>query len=293
MLFAGCLEQCFTRRSGLKATLAVLLARSPRAYESAARPSRIADLVRHIPPRPPGALTGSQFAASVAGLDRRQREFAIYEQLAAGNLPDFCRTLVPVKLASRTSVTIFVMPEYLAIGPDTDYLRIPMALCTAAAVAHRFRFLLPTPKMVDAIYDQSVRRFLPQPLPPGPQMTSTGYYERHNSLIDWQSEIRHFPPDVLVAGHKKDVVITNRLISHPGRIAIYGWHRGPGMPIQPLSTVHGAGYADYSHGIRLVARYALIQDKLQPLPDLLRDSRFATALSGEGPIKISAVLPAV
>ncbi len=88
-------------------------------------------------------------------------------------------------------------------------------------------------------------------------------------------------------------MLSNRLIRHPGRIAIYGWHRGPSMPIQPLSTVHGAGYADYSHGIRLVAGYALVQDKLQPLRDLLRDSRFATTLSGEGPIKIAAVLPAV
>ncbi len=127
-------------------------------------------------------------------MDRKLRECAVFEQLAAGNLPDFARTLAPVRLAAQsTSVTIFAMPEYLAIGSNTDYLRIPMNLYTAAAVAHRFRFLLPTPKMVDAIYDQSVRRFLPQPLPAGPQMTSTGYYERHNSMIDWQSEIRHFP----------------------------------------------------------------------------------------------------
>ncbi len=63
------------------------------------------------------------------------------------------------------------------------------------------------------------------------------------------------------AGHKKDVVITNRLTREQGRIAIYGWHQPTGIPIQPLSTVHGAGYADYSHGIRLVSDVVLIDGK--------------------------------
>ena len=83
-------------------------------------------------------------------------------------------------------------------------------------------------------------------------------------MIDQQSQARDFPLGALVSGHKKDVVLTNRLITHPGQIAIYGWHRGIGEPIQPLSTVHGAGYADYSHGIRLVSQMAMIDGKLRP-----------------------------
>ncbi len=39
----------------------------------------------------------------------------------------------------------------------------------------------------------------------------------------------------LIAGHKKDVVITNRLLTMPKRVAIYGWHRPNGSPIQPLA----------------------------------------------------------
>ena len=43
-------------------------------------------------------LTGSQFAESVLNMDRHEREHAILDQLAAGNLPGFLRKLVPVKL---------------------------------------------------------------------------------------------------------------------------------------------------------------------------------------------------
>jgi hypothetical protein len=266
-----------------------------RAGESAAGPTKGAGLTRNIPPRPSHALTGSQFAELASNMDRQQREQAILDQLLQGNLPGFLRQLVPVTLGHEVagkslSATVFVMPEYLAIGSDDDYLRIPMNLHTAKAVANRFRFLLPTKKMVDAIYNQSTGQFIPQPLPAGPQMTSTKYYRTHNTMIDTQSENRDFPADVLVAGHKKDVVLTNRLIRNPGRIAIYGWHRAPGAPIQPLSTVHGAGYADYSHGIRLVAEMAVIEGRLRPVRDILKDSTLAATLSDEGAIHVASAL---
>jgi hypothetical protein len=91
----------------------------------------------------------------------------------------------------------------------------------------------------------------------------------------------------LVSGDKKDVVMTNRLASNVGRIAIYGWHRGPGQPIQPLSTVHGANYADYSHGIRMISEVALINGELRSVYDILRDSTVAKVLSDEGPIPLN------
>jgi hypothetical protein len=86
---------------------------------------------------------------------------------------------------------------------------------------------------------------------------------------------------------KKDVVMTNRLAEHLGRIAIYGWHRATGQPIQPLSTVHGANYADYSHGIRLVSRWAVIQGKRRLVRDILQDAASARVLSDEGPIRVN------
>jgi hypothetical protein len=247
-------------------------------------------LTSRIPERSSSTLTGSQFVDLVSKIDEQTRERVIEEQLLQGNLPGFLKELKPVKLQHRSDsgrlicAIIFVTPDYLAIGSQADFIRVPMDYHTASKVATQFGFILPTRRMVDAIYNQSENHFTPQPLLPGPQMRSTGYYQRHNQKILKQRYSRGITLGELVSGHKKDVVITNRLRRKPGRIAIYGWHRPDGKPIQPLSTVHGAGYADYSHGIRLVSEKVLVDGKLCSVYDILEDPELASLLSDEGPM---------
>jgi hypothetical protein len=222
-----------------------------------------------------------------------EREQAILEEISKGNLPMFLRKLVPVELRGESpsgkslTATIFVTPDYLAIGSDSDFLRIPMNLHTAVTIAERFGFVLPTRKMVDAIYVESRYHLAPQPLPAGPEMRSTAYYWTHNQMIEDQVRVIGARLGALISGDKKDVVLSNRLATYIGRIAIYGWHRGPGQPIQPLSTVHGANYADYSHGIRLVSHWALVNGKLESIRDLLQNPSTASLLSDEGPIHLN------
>ena len=250
-------------------------------------------LTREIPSRSSEDLTGSQFAQYVSKMNSHDREEAILEEVSKGNLPEFLRKLVPVELhgelanGQSLTATIFVAPDYLSIGSDSDFLRIPMNLHTAVTIAERFGFMLPTRKMVDAIYLQSSYHLMPQPLPAGPEMRSTEYYSTHNRMIENQMEAIGAPLGALISGDKKDVVLSNRLAMYVGRIAIYGWHRGPGEPIQPLSTVHGANYADYSHGIRLISEWALVNGKLQSIRQLLQDPATAKVFSDEGPIHLN------
>jgi hypothetical protein len=251
-----------------------------------------ARLVKMISIRPYFAMSGSEFAKSVSGMDKSQREQAILSQLTMGNLPDFLKKLKPVYLSGiledgkAITATIFVMPDYLAIGSDRDFLRIPMALATAKQVANRFGFILPTKKMVDAIFQQSAFHFTPKPMPAGPQMRSTAYYLEHNRKINRERLSSGYPLGALVSGHKKDVVLTNRLARNRDKIAIYGWHNLSGTPIQPLSTIHGARYVDYSHGIRLVSRIALLDGKPLPIEEILQDSKLANLLSDEGAVPV-------
>ena len=175
------------------------------------------------------------------------------------------------------------MPDYLAIGSDEDYLRIPMGLPTALAVADAYHFSLPTRKMVDAIYHQSDFRLAPQPMKPGRAMTSTAYYLQHQQTIEGQ-RLGH-PLDELLSGHKKDIILTKRLWTRQGKVAIYGWHQRSGQPIQPLSTVHGARYADYSHGVRLVSTHVLVNGKPMSIFDALDDPQLAPVLAYEGVIR--------
>ena len=233
---------------------------------------------------------GADFLRRLAGLGERERDAAIRDALLGGNVPPFLRAAVPIELIGRvidgvvTRVTLCVLPDYLAVGTARDSLLVPMGLDTALAVADAFGFVLPTRRMVDAIYRHAAVRLSPQPLPPGEKMRSTDYYVRHNDMVQAQRSAAAATPAVLTAGHKKDLVISRQLWSTPGRVAIYGWHRSERAPIQPLSIVHGARYADYSHGVRLVSTTAFVNGQPKSIFELMRDERFASLLSDEGPL---------
>jgi hypothetical protein len=231
-------------------------------------------------------MTGSGFAESTRGLPGSVRQRLAQRELLAGNVPEFLRHLQPVDLSltdsadHRRVVTVWVAPDYLAIGSDDDFLRIPLDYYTATAVAERFGCVLPTPKIVDAVYEQSDHHFVPQPMRPGPKMRSSVYYLRHQRMIESQRQGTSL--DALVSGHKKDLVITNRLFKRAKRVAIYGWHRARGDSIQPLSTVHEAHYADYSHGVRLVWRTVWVDGQPRDILDVLADPTVAPAITYEG-----------
>lgn len=130
-----------------------------------------------------------------------------------------------------------------------DGIRMPLNLREAWEVADHFNCVLPTPEIVNAIWQQANIRLEPKTLPPTSEMTSMSYFQRHDRLIEEQLEEYGNVEGLLIAGHKKDIVYQPR---NSNRVAIYGWHRPNGAPIQSRSTVHSWDYKDYSHGLRLV-----------------------------------------
>lgn len=272
---------------------ALVLSNSVRSQSA---PSPCAPSSQSIPQRSAHAPGASEFIDAVAAMNEQERDLAIRSELMAGNIPRFLRNVQPVSLSTHlpggdvVRLTLCVMVDYLSLGSDDDFLLVPMGLDTALTIAARFGFTLPTRRIVDLIYRQSTVHMTPQPLPAGDQMRSTDYYRRHNALVQQQRALAGVTPDVLTAGHKKDLVLSTRLWSHPGRVAIYGWHRGIDAPIQPLSTVHGAQYADYSHGVRLVSKMVFVNGQPRSIFDVLADPQLATLLSDEGPLPRAAEL---
>jgi hypothetical protein len=246
-----------------------------------------ADLVASIPPRDASAPTGSQLMARLAMSSREERARVLVEQILEGNIPSALRrlraveTCVPGPAGVLLRAVVWVMPDYLAVGSDEDFVRVPLGLDEALTVARRFGFTLPTRKIVNTIHSQAEARLDPKPMPAGAAMTSVAYLWAHNRTI--QEQQSRLPSGALVSGTKKDVVLTPRLASNPGRVAIYGWLRPGGAAIQPLSTVHGALYADYSHGIRLVSDTILVDGQARSVFDVLEDPGLAGLLSDEGP----------
>ena len=308
----------------------------PRAYsrwieplnaptdKTATKPTVVSDtpVAMKIPPRPKTAPGGAALMARVAALPVIERENILVQQILNGNLPNFLRSFKTVRVritdahGLRHHAEFRVMPDYLAVGSDHDFVRVPLTPMSARRIGDAFGCTLPTRKMVDTIYAQATIKLEPHPMTEEREAIPT--FVEHNRIIEqqrteWQArqtettssttaeaEIGTEPfaksgtlsPSesiskstadltLLIAGIKKDVVQTPLLLTRPDRVAIYGWHKLDGKPIQPLTTIHRNTYVDYSHGIRLILRTLTIDGKPTTIEAVLQNPDLRDLLSDE------------
>ena len=262
-----------------------------KVYDSYRQDSIVMPHIFPFPPRKREAVTGSEFAAQVMHMTAAQRDSVVYTEIAQGNIPYSFRQ--PVYLTDslqdangiQHKVTICVLPDFLAIGTDKDFLRVPMLPLTAQKLADLYDATLPTRRLSDLIHKHSELKFVPHPMTPDSTMTTVPVFVRHDSIIESARRENNYSLSILAAGHKKDIVITNRIAKEPGRLFIYGWHFQDGKAIQPLSAAHSINYVDYSHGVRLIRDEVLVDGKLYSLKKLLQDSILYKLFSDEsGPM---------
>ncbi len=243
-----------------------------------------------LPDRPADAPTGSAFASTIRDLPLDAREDQVRRELERGNVPSWLRVLVPVTMLRthrgvESRVTFWAMPDYLAIGSDDDFFLMPVRPQLAQWLADRTGMSLPTPAMVDAIWRAAPVKLGPDSIAPSAAMITVPVFAEHNRLVAARRRADPHPMGTLTAGHKKDVVLTPRLDTLRNRVAIYGWHKPDGSPIQPLNTWHTTGHVDYSHGVRLVARPMVVDGEEHDLLALLRDSARVGLVSDEGAMR--------
>ena len=262
-------------------------------------PVRIGITRVDIPPRRDDMPAGTELMRSIRNIlgdthnvsdeelmrRRAQVEELIYREVNRGNVPDFMRPenwreiTVETQVGGRTvQARVRVCPDYLAVGDNSDYVRVPLSPLTAQRIADRFGFVLPTSRLVDII-DAEARRvngMLPfvaalqvaeRVIDPATQrpvrekwnLQRYGFYEGRWMLsaefANFQNQIIHeqvreagTPP--LRSGFKKDVVYDPLVFkqSQEGGPPVVIYRRG----IQPLSNFHNEKYHDYSHGIRFL-----------------------------------------
>jgi hypothetical protein len=238
----------------------------------------------YIPYQPEKIITGTEFYNLVKDSSWQSREQIVLKLINAGNIPNFLRTFVPIKFKfydstqnRKLDVTYFVTADYLSIGTNKDFMRIPMTPLLAQKIADRYHCFLPTRKIVNDIYENATIKIAPYPLTEHRDSILTFY--QHNQLIEKERNGR----TGLIAGIKKDIVISSKINSGPktNKVAIYGWHKLDGKPIQPLYTGHVNWYADYSHGIRLINRTIIIDGRMYDFTEVLNNVRFKRILSDE------------
>jgi hypothetical protein len=159
--------------------------------------------------------------------------------------------------------------------------RIPMTPMTAQKIAAAADASLITAKISDDIFRCADLRLEPTPMANDREIVAT-FLEHHNIIDDHRGRRLGY----LIAGIKKDIVLTNRLAEKPHRVAIYGWHYPDGKPIQPLYVGHVDWYVDYSHGIRLMSQQMYVDGLPRRVEDILKDKELNVLLSNEGPIVV-------
>ncbi|MDB5196149.1 MAG: hypothetical protein JWP88_519 [Flaviaesturariibacter sp.] len=235
-------------------------------------------------PQSVSPMTASTFYRQAAGYNWQQRDSLVVQDILSGSMPSFLKKLVPVSTTildsasgKRLTATFYVTPDYLSIGTDDDWARIPLTPMAAQRIADSLHCFLPTRKLVDAIYTAAAVKLEPMPMYALRDSTPTMY--QHHLIIEGQRQGRKG----LIAGIKKDVVISGKINrdAKPHRVAIYGWHKPDGKPIQPLYTGHVDWYVDYSHGIRLVYEKVKVGKLWMDYTDLLNDPKLRRLLCDE------------
>lgn len=248
----------------------------------------------NVPPRATNALTGTQFANIISAMPAPtassfEREHWIFVQVANGNVPNWLRTLKPVTVSySGHTATYYVTPDFVAIGSDSDYFLEPMTPLLAQRLGDRLGYSLPTRKMSNQIWTNAAFKMAPVSIPPSADMITVPIFAQHNQIVRTQrvAFTNSYPLGSLVAGNKKDVVISTLIYSNlqaqvPKPVVIYGWHYQTGAAIQPLYNGHEETYADYSHGTRFVQMSMTVDGSANTVTNVLTNPSLAGLLSDE------------
>ncbi len=228
--------------------------------------------------------TGNEFYRRAFEMKWAARDSFALKEVLAGNVPGFLKKFSAIHVSITDSsagktikATYYVSPDYLSIGNDQDWARINITPRAAQKIADSFQCFLPTRKMSDDIYKAASVKLEPVPMYAFRDSTPTMWH--HHLIVEGQRKGRKG----LIAGIQKDVVISGKISRdpRPDRVAIYGWHKMDGKPIQPLYTGHIFWWVDYSQGIRLVFRKIKVEGKWMDYVDVLKDPRLQKLLCDE------------
>ena len=246
--------------------------------------------------KPEPSLTGWNFMLKADKMEFWQLEDYIAKTILEGNVPSpmkHFRKIVfrtPVidsveVLKKRHTIEMWVLPDYLSIGTDESFVRMPMGPLAAQRIADSLNCILPTTYLVDRIAEVSEGHLDIFPFRPLENRNSQPivFQDSHNA-IQALYKAKGYKFGQFISGLKKDVVLTCKILTQPGwerYEAIYGWHHPSGKVQQPLFIRHGNFYVDYSHGIRLIYRKIKVDGKEMDAREILESPQLYRLLSDE------------
>lgn len=138
-----------------------------------------------LPDRNNSAITGTQFYKTAATYHWQLRDSFAVKQILAGNVPSFLKKFTKIKTSiisaegKKINAVYYVLPDYLSIGSNDDWARVPLTPMAAQQIADSFHCFLPTRKMVDDIYKAAKIKLEPVPM----------YAFRHSTITMYQHHL--------------------------------------------------------------------------------------------------------
>lgn len=241
---------------------------------------------------PPPGKTATELLADVPPDIGEEREDHLLQLFTEGQFPVWLRMWQEVNVEDRdgNQGTFYVMPDFLCFGTDDDYCYAPMGGMNAERVLSLFDAVLPTPKMVADIYNESTSQIAVTWGPPydGSMMRTERWPIQTQRIREAMKETGARPGD-LVEGHMKNVTVSEKMVANKGvDLSFWGWFDEDGKPIQGDSLAHGAGYCDYAHGVRGVLRTVAVNNALMTLAEALEQPEFCALFTRNGPFSPSS-----
>lgn len=180
--------------------------------------------------------------------------------------------------------------DYFAIGTPEDFVYVPLDPPTAEKICRKKGWTFPTKRQVELIFEQADCKVFAIGGKAGPwgppydhNMMTVDRFAEHSERIQDQISESDQALAGLLAGHKKDLVLSNALEGNAGRLAYFGWFRQDGSTIQgPYVgvTQHGATYFDYSHGFRAISNVAKRNGIETPIDEIRQHATHYKTLCG-------------
>lgn len=200
---------------------------------------------------------------------------------------------VTVSKPDGSRITYQVMPDYIKV----DGIRVPMSGVTAQKVADHFGMNLPTPQMVNEIYQNADVKVPAKPLSgtgtnvdgkqySGSEVVGKGvgyapFVANYNANIDKQLNEQGAKEGQIVAGFAKDIVPPAK----PGALGLYGLFDANGKPIQGGNgqTPHEVNvHSEYGTFVRLIGPTVQVRtpdgrNENKPLGEVYQYARYTPA----------------
>jgi hypothetical protein len=189
-----------------------------------------------IPAAPAAPRTGTELIDEMKRLPASQWQDFMVQKIKEGHIPDFLRDLHTVQMkvkdangAERT-IEYEVMPDYMAIGTDEDYLIVPMSGDMAQQIAVAYGMSPPTALMVDQIAAQGAALDVGYTKrdPPDPDKSGSGYagFSPYSSKAAFDSYVAH--QQVVTENFSKAVIKDTGTILDPNLTYTHGDGEGRG-----------------------------------------------------------------